>query len=340
MVYTLGKDTSGDANHMIQVYTVEDGLVQERPVSPTDPLPAESLWVDMVDPSEAERARVELTYDIALPSREQMSEIEPSSRLVRRPTGLFLTAPVMSRVQYDDPTPTDVSFILTDQTLITVRYERPRAFEVFAERLRQDDNSLHTPAGCLLGLLDAVVARLADILETVDDAIDNLSHQIFRYSQTTTTPHQREHERTLIAVGRINDLIAKVNECLSAQRRLVGFLNALADTAWDKQQRNEIKALSRDVDSLLEHSTVTQEKNRFILDTTMGFINMEQSNINKIFSVVALVFLPPTLIGSIYGMNFEWMPELKFHWGYPLALLGMVASAIAPYLYCRYRGWL
>jgi magnesium transporter len=191
----------------------------------------------------------------------------------------------------------------------------------------------------LVALLEATVDRMTDILERAEDEVDAISRAIFRSDQPG--PVRRDLMNTLQIIGRKGDLCSNIGVGLLSLQRLTGFFaQALADRGNSKDLRGRVRTLARYLESLSDHSSSLSQKVTFLLDATLGMINIEQSNIIKIFSIAAGVFLPPTLIASIYGMNFSFMPELRWAYGYPLAGLLMLASAVLPFWYFKRRGWL
>ena len=269
-----------------------------------------------------------------------MEEIEHSSRLYLENGVAFLTATLPEGADSDDPRLAPVTFVLGPTRLITLRYHDPRSFQTFPDRAQQAPLACNTAEGVLLGLLDAVTDRLADVLERAKREIDDLSRSIFRRSET---PQDKSNnfQHTLEQIGRKGDLISKLRESLTSLERLLGFLGQVTlQRKSDKDTRGVLKTLSRDVHSLIEYTQFLGDKITLMLDATMGMINIEQSGIIKIFSVAAVVFLPPTLVASIYGMNFTFMPELSWWFGYPFAIMMMILAAILPYQYSKHRGWL
>jgi magnesium transporter len=207
------------------------------------------------------------------------------------------------------------------------------------------DSVVRSPASCtssatlLAGLLEAFIERMADVLEKVQLELDAISLAIFP-RQNGTSPTNRDLQAMIQKIGMNGDLISKARESLVSFQRLLTYVQQASNVTLSKDQVSRFKSTLRDVQSLSDHASFLGGKIQFMLDAVLGLINLEQNNIIKIFSVVAVMFLPPTLIASIYGMNFHFMPELDRHWGYPLALVAMVASAVVPYLYFRRRGWL
>ncbi|MDX1606979.1 MAG: magnesium transporter CorA family protein, partial [Candidatus Competibacterales bacterium] len=270
------------------------------------------------------------------PTREEMEEIEVSSRLYQEDGALFMTAMILSRADTDDPRSTAVTFILSDARLVTLRHDEPRSFRLFAARAQRYQSDMRRGELVLTGLLEAIVDRTADILERVGSDLDAVSREVF------APPRRgRDFHESLRRIGRIGDLGSKVQESLISIARLLTFYNQTLDTGkGSKELRGRIKTLSRDVQSLTDHASFLSSKISFLLDATLGMINIEQNAIIKIFSVVAVIFLPPTLVASIYGMNFALMPELGWRFGYPWALGLMVVSAILPFWFFKRRGWL
>ncbi|WP_454184717.1 magnesium/cobalt transporter CorA [Parvibaculum sp. MBR-TMA-1.3b-4.2] len=323
---------------MIRGYRNEAGRLrpQEGAQEPLDTL----VWLDLVNPTDAEEADIEKRLGIDVPTREEMEEIEISSRLYNEDGAAFMTATLPAQADGDDPQMLPVTFVLAANRLITVRYHEPRAFQTFPQRAEKLAMGCETGEGVLVALLEAIVDRLADILERAGREIDIISRDIFRHKGAKPSKSQ-DFQKVLETIGRKGDLISNIRDSLVTLERLIGFLGQGAiQRKTDKETRERIKTLSRDVRSLSDHDSFLSQKITFLLDATLGMVNIEQNAIIKIFSVAAVVFLPPTLIASIYGMNFEHMPELEWLLGYPFALGLMVLSAVLPYLFFKNRGWL
>jgi magnesium transporter len=189
-----------------------------------------------------------------------------------------------------------------------------------------------------VSLLEALVDRMTDIAERAEEEVDAISRRIFRTERPIV---HRDLMNTLQLIGRKGDLSSNIRDCLLSLQRLAGFFGqTLAERGNNKELRGRVRTLAHYLDSLGDHSSFLSQKITFLLDATLGMINIEQSNIIKIFSIAAGVFLPPTLIASIYGMNFTFMPELRWEYGYPLAGVLMLASAVVPFWYFKRRGWL
>lgn len=306
-----------------------------KPVSPD----AETVvWWDLFNPDRDEETGLEQQLGLELPTRDEMQEIEISSRLYSEDGGHFMTALIPSHTDADDAVIQPITFILSDHRLVTIRYTEPRAFTTFPQRAEKTALGLTTGETILLGLLEAIVDRLADILERAGREIDGISRSVFG-QKGREARKDANYKATLEELGRKGDLTSNVRDSLATLERVLAFLGPKLTQA-NKEVRDQLKALVSDVRSLTDHLGFMAQKITFLLDATLGLINIEQNAIIKIFSVAAVVFLPPTLVASLYGMNFDFMPELKWTYGYPFAMGMMILSAMLPYLYFKRRGWL
>lgn len=325
---------------MITVYTLAHGRLEKGDASA---LSDAALWIDLLEPTEDEERAVERLLGIDLPTREEMQEIEASSRLYRQQEAIFMTAPVLTASDTPNPLNTPIAFVLTRGCTVTVRHATPQPFATFANRAVKARALCQTADAVLVELLDTIIDRLADVLERIGFDLESLSRDIFEAPPTaagTPSGGRRDFRPILHAIGRSGDLTSKARDSLLGINRIVTFLMQSDEIQVRKENRPRVKTMSRDISSLSEHAMFLSGKITFLLDATLGLINIQQNDIIKIFSVVAVVFLPPTLIASLYGMNFEIMPELSWPFGYPFALALMVLSAVLPYLYFKRRGWL
>lgn len=324
---------------MIKAFVVENDRLRA-----VDDLLANSdsiVWADLLNPTKEEEETIETWLGVAVPTREEMEEIEISSRLYVEDGAYFMTATLPAQTDVDDPLMSPVTFVLAGTRLITVRYHEPKAFKTFPQRAEKVATGCTSGDTILIGLLEAIVDRLADILERAGRDIEAISRDIFEARSTKVSKRNRDFQELLKAIGRKEDVASSVRDSLISLQRLAGFFaHASTRTKMSKDTKARIKTLSRDVLSLADHATFLSQKISFLLDATLGMISIEQNAIIKIFSVAAVIFLPPTLVASIYGMNFDVIPELKWELGYPFAIAMMVLSAILPYLYFRRRGWL
>ena len=313
------------------------GLTRLEP--PPAIIPEACLWVDLLEPTLEEERAVERLLAIDVPSREEMREIETSNHLYEEDGTLHMTANVVTKIDTERPESAAVTFILTQNRLITNRYVDPLPFRHFLTYAERHTAAAGSALVILAGLLEAIIERTADVLERVGQDLDDLSAGVFA-SAAGPRPRARDLRGVMERIGRDGDLTSKSRESLVTLGRQLTFIQQLRAAQMPNELRARFRSLSRDVLALSDHASFLANKSSFMLQATLGLINIEQNNIIKIFSVVAAVFLPPTLIASIYGMNFRFMPELEWPLGYPLALAAIVVSAVLPYWFFRRRGWL
>ncbi|MBA3536997.1 MAG: magnesium/cobalt transporter CorA [Tatlockia sp.] len=297
----------------------------------------EAIWIDLLCPTREEELQLEQRLSLAIPTREEMREIELSSRLYKNKDALFMTASMIAHSESPEPIHDVVTFVLTKKQLITIRYIEPQAFKLCVSQLNNFDFIHNDAATILIELLEANVDRLADILENVSHHLEEFSKVIFKVDESG----EKLNYLTMIQIiGANADLNTKVRECLVTFSRLIPFFGQSAGSQLDSARQTRLSTLSKDVGSLSDHSSFISSKVNFLLDATLGMINIEQNATIKIFSVAAVIFLPPTLIASIYGMNFNFMPELSYKWGYSMALVLMFLSALIPYKFFKHKKWL
>lgn len=318
---------------MITAYYRKGEALEAGALRVGQPLAAEVVWIDMLNPSEADETLVETTLDLDVPTREEMTEIEVSSRLYQENGALIMTATLLTGADDGQPASEPVTFILSGHRLITLRYADPIPFRLFSAQALRQGASLTSGEAILAGLLDAVVDRIADLLERVQADIQELSRIILSQKKP-------DFDRVLRRIGQIQGLTSRLRESLVSIGRLLMFLTRPSEHKPDKVLGRSFKTLQHDVTSLSDHASFLTTNINFLLDATLGMINIEQTQIIKIFSVAAVALMPPTLVASIYGMNFRHMPELDWVIGYPVALGLMAASAVLPYWFFKSRGWL
>ena len=296
------------------------------------------VWIDLLNPTADEETVLEARLEVDVPTREEVQRLEVSGRLYKEGEALVMTATLPARTDSDDLLLAPVAFVIAGGKLVTVRYHEPRAFKTFPQRAGEANLGCTDAASVFVALLEALVDRMTDILERAEEEVDAISRGIFR------TEHPIVHGdlmKTLQLIGRKGDLSSNIRDCLLSVQRLAGFFGqTLAEGGNHKELRGRVRTLAHYLEELGDHSSFLSQKITFLLDATLGMIHIEQSNIIKIFSIAAGVFLPPTLIASIYGMNFTFMPELRWEYGYALAGVLMLASALVPLWYFKRRGWL
>jgi len=298
-------------------------------------------WIDLQEPFPEEIQAIERCLEIELPTREDMREIEASSRFYVEGGARVMTAPVLVQTDTDRPRSTEISFILHRDRLVTIRNEDSRSFRTTAHWLTKRP-------GCdrdqiFIALLEAIVDRQADLLEKISRETEELSQRIFSRKQRVKESEKNLRD-AIYLLGLSGNLISKERDSIIGLIRLAQYAGH-EDFNEHGQSREtalfpRLKPVIKDLHSLSEFSGFLTSKVNFMLDATLGLINIEQNSIVKIFSVAAVIFLPPTLVASIYGMNFRFMPELEWKLGYPFAILLMLISVIVPFVFCRRKGWL
>jgi len=253
-----------------------------------------------------------------------------------------MTATLMCQSESDTPRTTPVTFILAGTRLVTVRYDDPKPFSLITNKFGRYCPPHISGQMVFMDLLDAVIDRAADILERIGVDVDQLSRDIFEPPRSARKQRGRgAYNSVLRTIGRTGDLTSKVRESLVSVGRLLLFLaNEAEGMRWAKDVRAQLQSMQRDIHSLSDHSSYLTNKITFLLDALLGVVSLEQNDIIKLFSVMAVVLMPPTLIASIYGMNFGFMPELQWHLGYPFALLLMVMAGALPYFFFKWKRWL
>jgi magnesium transporter len=323
---------------MLNVYVPRpNGLVCAEH-EPGTALPADAVWIDLREPTPEEEQLVESALGIDVPTQEEMREIEASNRFYEENGGLYMTATLVTKLDTDLPERTQVTFILTGSKLVTNRYTDPLPFRRFIAYAARHPAVATSGALVLAGLLEAIVNRIADVLEKVGGDVDAISSKIFFRSYETSVPLDFRH--VLERIGQSGDLVSKASESLVSLTRLLGFVQQSGNTQVTQDSRARYRTLSRDVLAMTDHSNFLSNKVQFLLDATLGMVSIDQNNVVKIFSVVAVFMLPPSLIAGFFGMNFEHMPWLHESWGLSAAVGLMVVSAVAPYLYFKRRRWL
>ncbi|MCW3798051.1 magnesium transporter CorA family protein [Sphingomonas sp. BN140010] len=306
------------------------------PISPT------ATWIDLEEPTREEDKLVEQLLGLAVPTRDDLAEIEPSSRLYERDGALYMTLSTLRGVEEGQPTAEPIGFVLAGNRLVTIRYASPKPVRAFAAHVRREPERARDALSVLVGLVDAIVDRLADELEAAGAEMDTISSNIFAKSADERRIPAQQLTAMLTRIGRAQSLLARIRETTLSTVRFLSFLmgSARLHETDCTGSRNHLGSLQTDAAALLDHAGYLSDNMTFLLDASLGLISVEQNAAMKLFSWAALVFLPPTLIAGIFGMNFHHMPELDEPWGYPMALALMFLSAVLPLWYLKRRGWI
>ena len=325
---------------MLRVWKAEgDRLCQLSGLS--DAPGADTIWIDLLAPTAEEDRDVEAYLGISVPTREDMQEIEISARLYEEDGAEYMTFIAVAQMHVDDPIKTPVTFILYKNAIVTVRYYELSPFDQYISRAQKAGGvPIASAQGVMQDIVESFINRIADSIELLGADVDNISRAVFRDRKSSIRYKTDMLQVSIRKVGAQGDLLGMLRESLATISRVLSHLYVLAGDTNNKGVKQKIGVLNRDVLALNDHAAFMSGKMNFLLDATLGMINLEQNQIIKIFSIAAVVFLPPTLVASVYGMNFHHMPELDSVYGYPVALAGMILSALVPLVYFKKKGWL
>ena len=305
-------------------------------------IPDEATWIDLEEPTRDEERLVERCIKVNVPTQAEMAEIEPSSRLYEKNGALYMTVSALRGIEEHHPTTTPIGFVLAGNRLVTIRYATPKPVRTFENHARREPELVRNGPTALVRLLDAIIDRLADEIEHVSASMEQLSHEIFQEQQDERRIPAAKLTALLTNIGRAQTLLTRIRYSAVSSLRMLSFFGGsnLVHEESNSELRHHVASLTTDVTSLSEHASFLSDNLTFLLDASLGLISIEQNAAMKLFSWAAVVFLPPTLIAGIFGMNFHYMPELSWKYGYPLSLALMLATAIGPYLYFKKRGWI
>lgn len=298
----------------------------------------EAIWIDLVDPSDEERSVLEHRLDQTLAEEHELEDLEASARFFEDEDGLHMHSFFYCLDDEDYADISTVGFTIRDGRLFTLRERDLPAFRLYRMRSRRAKLIDGNPYELLLDLFETKIEQLADVIETIYADLEKLSRVILSGQEQNKRAENSKLDDALADLTELEDASSKVRLCLMDTQRALGFL--LRKTRLPNNQLEQARDIMRDVESLQPHNESLFQKVNFLMQAAMGFINIEQNRIMKIFSVVSVMFMPATLIASTYGMNFEKMPELHFEYGYPMALGLMVCAATLPYIYFKRKGWL
>jgi magnesium transporter len=304
-------------------------------------LPEGAIWIDLLDPTDGEKQSVERLLGIKIPSQAALSEIEASSRLISDHGKLYLSTPAVSVDAQGEPHVTPVGFIVDPRVLVTVRFSALPIFDGVVERLNSDE-TLQTGTCVFAALLEAMVDRGADVLEQLGATTDALSKDVFKGGLVKSKKPVRSSRRlreALQHIGVMADKLARARDVLLGVQRVATFAGDVGNEWMTPSAKKRLDSVSKDVISLSDYETRLSDKIQLLLDAVLGFINIQQNDLFKILTIVSVVGVPPTILVGVWGMNFKNMPELSWTFGYPLALLAIVASGVLPLLWFKREGW-
>ncbi|EPZ98602.1 magnesium/cobalt transporter CorA [Glaesserella parasuis] len=297
----------------------------------------EAIWIDLIDPTDEERGVLETRLDQTLAEEHELEDLEASARFFEDEDGLHLHSFFYCLDDDDYADIATVGFTIRDGRLFTLRERDLPAFRLYRMRSRRTKLIDGNAYELLLDLFETKIEQLADVIENIYADLEKLSRVVL---STHEGENKGEHnfDDALAELTELEDASSKVRLCLMDTQRALSFL--LRKTRLPNNQLEQARDIMRDIESLQPHNESLFQKVNFLMQAAMGFINIEQNRIMKFFSVVSVMFLPATLVASTYGMNFEFMPELGFKYGYPMAIGLMICAAATPYLYFKRKGWL
>jgi len=319
---------------MLTAFTCRDGKLHRI----AEPL-SEALWIDLLEPTPDETERVARETGVLVPNEADINEIESSSRLATRDGTLYLSLPLVVHLD-GEPRAVSFGFVLSRDRLITVRFSTSRVFEQY---MAQHAMPARSGSHVMVALLEAVVDRQADALEQVKADLETISHRIFAADTVAASGRKREDRMlraTLVTLGRVGDLVSHIRESQVSAGRIVPYVETAAEAWLPQELRPRLETLRRDLASLNDYDTHLNDKLQFLLDATLGFINIAQNNVMKVLTVVSVVGIPPVLVAGIYGMNFKSMPEYDWAWGYAWGLAMIVLTALIPLAIFKKRNWI
>jgi len=323
---------------LLTIYRDKTGTVRG---STAARLPDEVIWLDLLNPTEDEKAFVEQRTGLRVPTLEQLSEIESSSRLIVDHDVIYLSTTLVAQGDSDDYAASPAGFILSRGVLVTVRFADISTFKAVAERVRADE-TLRSSAGIFTALMEALVDRGADVLERLAAQLTKTSKWVFRGNLNKKRGTMRANEMLRIAlrdIGTIGDRLSLTRDVFLGLDRIVPFVLALKYDWIVGEFGTRLEAVGKDVTSLNAFQEHLANKVQFLLDAVLGFITIAQNDLFKILTIVSVVGIPPTVVAGIYGMNFKFMPELNWTFGYPFGIAMILLSTIIPLIWFKWRGW-
>jgi magnesium transporter len=315
-------------------------MLAAYPAGPTaDASLSDAVWVDLVEPTDAERAAVEKAFGLRVPSKEELGEIEATSRLQTENDALYMTAPLIHATDNGPWLPAPTGFVLSKRVLLTVRYSGLRAFDKVAKECGADPKL--DPALGFVRLLEELVDRLADLLESSSHELDDAAHTIVRQEHAKKLSQETKMLRQfMIHTGRTSERMARIHYTLVCLDRMSKFTIDRTRDWCPSDLSARMHSVSSDVASLVQFTEGLVSRVQLLQDAAAGIINIDQNEVMKVLTVASVVGIPPVLVVGIYGMNFKNMPELSWTWGYPYALALILITALLPLLWFRWKDWI
>ncbi|MFQ3306862.1 MAG: magnesium transporter [Candidatus Midichloriaceae bacterium] len=327
---------------IVVLFKNTDNFIEKKEIKVQDSLPKNTIWIDLIEPEKEEEKYIEKILNIEAPTEEEMEKFEVISPFYMENDVDYMTVTVLDRASEDYPDSIAISFILTSKYLVTTRYDKPKSFDHLNTWISRNNKKVFSHDYVLTTLVDFIINCCADILEEAGNELDDLLKIVFEKPVDKKVSSSNFYNEAIRRVGYTGNIISKNRECLVSLNRMIIYFSQISDAKYmnKKDSRLRIKHISREINSLSEYANFLSQRNTFLLNATLGMISVEQNSTIKIFTVAAAVFMPPTVVASIYGMNFKNMPELYWSFGYPISLVLIIISGIIPYLYFKRKGWL
>ncbi|MCS5711331.1 CorA family divalent cation transporter [Candidatus Berkiella aquae] len=316
------------------LYIDQNGVLVKNPANAT------LAWIDVNSPTLEERTAIEKQMNIILPQHHELHQLEYSNRFYMENDSLFMFVNVLTKAA---PLPEThaITLIVTPKGLVTLRYSHPNPIQLLLDQIDQRPIEAKNYLSILPMLLEIFVGKIADVFELVGETSDQMVMTLIRsVNNKMKKNHNEALNKLLREINSLENLLSKGYQSLSSINLLLGFYEQHDNEHKENYYIVNMEIIKKDLKSLLKHGDYLTQKLSFHLQSTLGLINIEQTQIVKMFTVLAMVFLPPTLLASIYGMNFKFMPELDWVYGYPLAVILMIGSAFIPYRYFKKKGWI
>jgi magnesium transporter len=314
---------------MLTAYTLSGQTITRKQIQQYEEMPSDALWLDLKAPTDQERKWVKDAYNQELQFMEELGEIEASSRYYRDEAGMHLNLYFLA-LENGFARNVNVAFTINNDRLFTLRTDETLEIRAFFTQASKSPAEYGTPAKLMTGIVATRIGMMADVYEKLQTDLEPISNTIFRADS-------RAMPRALEALARIEDINGKARLGFMENKRAYANIARNIDLSVNQEAINEIM---RDVESLMNYSDFLAERTKFLMDASVGMINIAHNRRLGVFTILSVILMPPMLIASIYGMNFKHMPELSWEWGYPLAIVLMLAVAIGPILYLRHRDWL
>jgi magnesium transporter len=320
---------------MINLFVLQNGRLSQEQVEDRNELLqyANPIWIDVVDPEEEELVWIKEAFGVLLPELDDLGDLEASARYFEADDGHLHIRTDFLLDEEETSRNVRVAFVLTKQVLFSIHDEDLPVFRLVRLRARLRPGSVSNAKDVLLDLYSTDAEYSADALEEVYENLEQAGKRVLQ-----DDINDADAEQVLETIAKEEDTNGRIRRNVMDTRRALSFL--MRSKLLSDEQQEEARQILRDIDSLENHTAFLFDKINFLMDATVGFINLNQSKIIKIFSVVSVALMPPTLLASVWGMNYKYMPELDATWGYPMAIVAMIVSAIIPLFYFYHKGWM